>query len=158
MKNDLALLDHLVKLLDWEDAHVAFDRAAKDFPVALRGKRPRQLPYSGWELLEHVRITQADIVDFSENPAYQHREWPAAYWPDSAAPPGARSWSTALKALREDRERFIAILQRNSKRLLEPIPHGTGQTLFREALLLADHTAYHTGQMIVVRRLLGCWE
>lgn len=154
------LRKQLVSLLNGGQAHATFDAAVKDFPAELRGKVPPNLPYSAWQLLEHMRITQRDILNFSAPPTggYHPLEWPDAYWPESPEPPTAHSWDQAVFAIRKDRELFEALIQRPEADLFKPFLWGDGQTLLREALLIADHTAYHLGELIVLRRLLGAWH
>jgi len=149
---------HLGRILAWEDAHVGYDKAVHGIPVALRGKRPAKLPYSAWQLIEHLRITQKDILDFCRDSNYQERKWPDDYWPASAAPPSAKSWADSIRRFREDREALQQLAADPDIELTARIPHGSGQTYLRELLLVADHTAYHVGQLVLVRRLLGSWK
>ena len=151
------LRDHLRKLLAWGDAHADFNRAVNGIPVALRGKVPRGLPYSPWQILEHIRLAQADILDFCVNADYKEREWPEDYWPKSPKPPSARAWNESIRKYKEDREALQALATDPSIDLGATIPHGSGQTYLRELLLTADHTSHHLGELIVVRRLLGAW-
>jgi uncharacterized damage-inducible protein DinB len=151
------LRDHLAKLLAWEDAHVGFDDVVKGVSAKSRGLRPSGLPYSLWELLEHLRLAQADILEFCVNPAYQDHAWPQDYWPPTPAPPDGKAWSASLAAVKADRKALLDLLKDPHLDLFATIPHGTGQTYLREFLLVADHNAFHLGQMIVVRRLLGLW-
>ena len=156
--NDAALRAHLRKLLAWGDAHVDYDRAVAGLAPELRGQRPGGLPYSPWELLEHLRITQHDILDFSRNPQYAELSWPEDYWPQSAAPPDAHAWDVSIAAFHADREALQALADDPAVDLFARIPHGQGQTYLRELLLVADHNAYHVGQLVLVRRLLGAWD
>ncbi|MFL5385599.1 MAG: DinB family protein [Longimicrobiaceae bacterium] len=156
--SDGALREHLRKLLAWGDAHVDFDRAVAGLAPELRGVRPEGLPYSSWELLEHLRITQHDILEFSRNPEYAELSWPEDYWPDSPAPPDAGAWDRSVAAFRADREALQAMAADAQTDLFARIPHGQGQTYLREILLAADHAAYHVGQLVLVRRLLGAWD
>ena len=151
------LREHLARLLEWEDAHANFSFAVADLPKGLRGKQPSGLPYSPWQLLEHLRITQHDILDFCVNPNYQEMEWPKDYWPPSAEPPSAEAWNESILAFERDRSALQALSRDPAVSLDATIPHGQGQTYLRELLLAADHTAYHIGELIVVRRLLGAW-
>jgi hypothetical protein len=151
------LRDHVAKLLGWQEAHVGFDKAVADLAVPLRGRVPHGLPYSPWQLVEHLRIAQHDILDFCRNPAYRELSWPDDYWPRSPAPPSGSAWDDSVRQFREDRAAFQRLARDPAIDLAAPIPHGTGQTYLRELLLAADHTAYHVGQLIVVRRLLGAW-
>lgn len=156
--SDGALREHLRKLLAWADAHVDFDRAVAGLAPELRGVRPGGLPYSAWELLEHLRITQEDILDFSRNPQYRELSWPEDYWPATPAPPDDAAWDRSVAAYRADREALQAIAADPATDLFAPIPHGQGQSYLREILLAADHAAYHVGQLVLVRRLLGAWD
>jgi hypothetical protein len=151
------LRDHVAKLLGWQEAHAGFDKAVADLPESLRGRVPQGLPYSPWQLVEHMRITQHDILDFCRNPAYQEVSWPDDYWPGSPTPPSAAAWDETLRRFREDRAALQRLARDPAIDLAARIPHGTGQTYLRELLLAADHTAYHVGELIVVRRLLGAW-
>jgi hypothetical protein len=154
---DATLRDPVARLLDWGEAHATFDTAVAGLPEPLRGRAPDGLPYSPWQLVEHLRITQHDLLDFCINPEYRELEWPNDYWPPSPAPPSAKAWDESVRRFRDD----LAALQRLARDptvdLAARIPHGTGQTYLRELLLAADHAAYHIGELIVVRRLLGAW-
>lgn len=151
------LREHLARVLAWEDAHVDFSAAVAKLPASLRGVRPADLPYSPWRLVEHLRITQHDILDFCRNPAYRQPAWPDDYWPPSDAPPSADAWTESVRAFERDRTALQALARDPDLDLLATIPHGEGQTYLRELLLAADHAAYHVGELIVVRRLLGSW-
>ena len=153
-----AIRDHLAHALDWGEAHTTFEGAVADLPPDLRGRAPAGLPYSPWQLLEHLRITQHDILDFCRNPNYHELDWPGDYWPTSAAPPSAKAWDESLRRYREDRAALQALARNPAIELTAPIPHGTGQTYLRELLLAADHASYHLGELIVVRRLLVAWK
>ncbi len=153
-----AIRDHLARVLEWGEAHATFEAAVADLPADLRGRTPAGLPYSPWQLVEHLRITQHDILDFCRNPSYQELDWPDEYWPTSAAPPSAKAWDESLRRYREDRAALQALARDPAVELTARIPHGTGQTYLRELLLAADHAAYHLGELIVVRRLLGAWK
>ncbi|MCC3160620.1 DinB family protein [Hymenobacter sp. 15J16-1T3B] len=150
------LVKELTALLEQGQAHVTFEEATADVPAALLNQRPDGLPYSLWELAEHVRIAQWDILEFSRDARHESPQWPEGYWPADHA--DAARWQATLQQIKEDRTQFLALLQDPAHDLLAPLPHGTGQTLLREALLIADHTAYHTGQIILVRRLLNDWD
>jgi uncharacterized damage-inducible protein DinB len=154
---DAALRDHLLRLLDWRDAHAGFDAAVDGLPGELRGVQPEGLPYSAWQMLEHLRLTQRDILDFCRNPDYAEPAWPDDYWPASAAPPTDAAWDESIRAFRADRDALKALATDGAVDLFAKIPHGTGQTYLRELLLASDHTAYHVGQLVVLRRLLGAW-
>ena len=153
-----AIRRQLAAILEWKDAHVDFDTAVAGIPVDLRGTRPPGLPYSAWELLEHLRITQHDILDFCRNPDYEEREWPADYWPASPAPSGEAEWDESIRRYRRDRQELQQMATDSAVDLVATIPHGNGQTCLRELLLVADHTSYHVGELVLVRRLLGIWR
>ena len=154
------LIPQLTALLNGGQAHADFEAAVADFPEALRGTVPDKLPYSAWQLIEHLRIAQHDILNFSAPPTggYHGLEWPKDYWPESPTPPAAASWDQTLAAIRQDRESFEALLSRPEADLVKPFRWGDGQNLLREALLIADHTSYHLGELVVLRRLLGIWH
>lgn len=153
-----ALRDQLQKILDWQDAHANFDAAVKDFPARMQGARPEGFPHSGWQLLEHMRLTQEDILDFCRNPDYEERKWPDEYWPKTPEPPSPKSWQESVAAYERDRDDFKKLTVDPNLDLFATIPHGTGQTYLREILLVADHTSYHVGQLIMLRKQLGVWE
>jgi hypothetical protein len=144
-------------MLDWEDAHAGFDRVVAGLPGELQGQVPCGLPYSPWQLLEHIRLTQRDILEFCRNPDYEELEWPDDYWPKSPAPPSASAWVESVKAFRQDREALKRLALDPEVNLSATVPAGVGQTYLRELLLAADHTAYHLGELVVVRRALGAW-
>ena len=151
----------LAELVNGGQAHATFDEAAKDFPAELRGVAPAGLPYSGWQIVEHMRIAQHDILCFSDNAdgSYKELKWPDDYWPKDAKPPHPEAWDETLAKIRADRDAFDALLYSASdEQLVEAFPWGETQNLLREALLIADHNAYHTGELIVIRRLLGVWK
>jgi len=156
--SDSAFREHVSKLLAWGDAHADFDRAVRDLAPELRGRRPEGLPYSPWELLEHLRLAQHDILDFTVNPDYAELRWPEDYWPASPEPPSATAWDESVALVRADVAALQAIAADTRVDLLAKIPHGEGRTYLRELLLAADHNAYHIGQLVLVRRLLGAWE
>jgi hypothetical protein len=151
----------LLKMLDGSQAHATFEQAVNNFPEKLRGVVPEGLPYSAWQILEHIRIAQRDIVEFSDNHdgKYKPMKWPEAYWPKVAEPSSADAWDAAVEAVLEDRKRFEALIETaTDEQLVAPFAWGEGQTLFREALLIVDHAGYHVGELIVLRRLLGAWK
>jgi len=156
--SDKALREQLHKMLASEDAHVGFERAIGDLPAELRGKVPAGAPYSAWQLLEHLRLAQHDILDFCRNPKYAEMKWPDDYWPKSAAPSSATQWDESVSRFLEDRKAFQDLAADTKIDLFAKIPHGQGQTYLREILLAADHAAYHIGELVVVRRLLGAWK
>jgi hypothetical protein len=147
----------LARLLDWRDAHADFDAAVDGLTPALRGVRPTAWPHSPWELVEHMRITQRDILDFCVDPGYVELEWPDDYWPPSAEPPSADAWAESIAGYRRDRDALRRLAADPAVDLFAPVPAGTGQTYVRELLLVADHTAYHVGQLVAARRALGAW-
>lgn len=156
MDTDRMLREHIVKLLRGGSAHATFEQAMAGFPPEQINEKPQHLPYSAWELLEHLRIAQWDILEFMVNPHYQEPTWPADYWP---AEPGSReAWQRSLEAFGDDLETICALALDPKTDLYAKIPHGSGQTYLREFLLVADHNAYHLGQMVMLRRLLGAWE
>lgn len=146
------------ELLAWESAHVGFDRAVAGVPPELRGVAPPGLPYSPWQLLEHLRLAQRDILDFCRDPDYREPKWPDDYWPRSAAPPSPDAWEESVAAFRRDRAELERLAADPDLDLLARIPHGGDATYLRELLLVADHNAYHVGQLVAVRRLLGIWS
>jgi hypothetical protein len=156
---DHVLREHLVALLKGGQAHADIDTALKGFPVDKAGDRPAGLPYSAWQLLEHMRISVADILDFSTNPEYEEMSFPDDYWPKDAKPPSPEAWSRSVKALHADFAQFEKQIRDPASNLYAAIPWAKeGQTLLREVLLAADHTSYHLGEFIVLRRLLGAWK
>jgi len=157
-KTSDALRQHLLDLLRGGHAHLDFERAVKDFPSQLRGKKPKDAPYTAWQLLEHLRIAQWDILEFSRNPKHVSPSWPDGYWPKTEAPPSAASWNNSVRSFRADLKAMIRLVANEKSDLFARIPHGEGQTLLREALLVADHNAYHIGQLVLLRRLLGAWK
>ncbi|HUJ81768.1 MAG TPA: DinB family protein [Candidatus Acidoferrales bacterium] len=151
------LRDHLGRALSWHEAHVDWKKAVAGIPAKDQGKRPKGAERSPWELLEHMRLATWDILAFSRDPKHVSPDWPAGYWPKKPAPPNAGAWEKSVKALEHDLEEMRKLVNDPKTDLLAPIPGGTGQTILREALLIADHNAYHLGQLVFVRRLLGCW-
>ncbi|MEQ1474205.1 MAG: DinB family protein [Candidatus Acidiferrum sp.] len=153
-----SLRQHLIKQLDNSDAHASFDDAVKDMPAAQQGLKPEGAQHTPWEELEHLRIAQWDLFEFAMNPKHKSPEFPAGYWPSSPKPPNEKSWENSVKAVRADREKFQEFLNADSTDLFAKIPHGDGQTALRQALVVVDHNAYHIGQLILLRRLLGVWN
>ena len=156
--HDASLREHLLDLLTGSNAHADFEAAIKGLPAELRGKRPKGADHSAWELLEHLRIAQADILEFSRDAQHKSPDWPSGYWPATPAPPDEKAWEKSVQAFRKDLKSFCALISDPAADLYVKIPHGDGQTLLREALLIADHNAYHVGQIILVRQLLGAWK
>ncbi len=159
MKNDsdASLRRHLLELLKGGNAHVRFEEAIAGIPAKLRGRKPAGLPHSPWMLLEHMRIAQWDILEFSRNRKHVSPDWPKGYWPGSATPPNQSAWNASIKAFGKDLKAMQNLVANPKTGLHTPIPWGEGQTILREALLLADHNAYHVAQLVDVRRLLGAW-
>ncbi len=158
MPDDTRLREHLVHLLDWRDAHRSFDEVLGDWPAPLRGVKPTGAAHTAWELLEHLRLAQADILEFCRNPRYVEPPFPEGYWPQEAAPPAPSAWDASLARFRADLEALKGLVRDPNLDLYAPIPHGQGQTYLREILLVADHNAYHLGQLVLLRRLLGAWR
>jgi hypothetical protein len=155
---DQSLRSELVFLLEGGNAHVKFEDAIANFPLKLRGQKPAGLPYSAWGLLEHMRLAQADMLEFSRNPNYESPKWPGDYWPASNAPPSDPAWEKSIKDFRSDLRQMLKLVSDPKSDLYSPFPWGDGQNLLREALQIADHNAYHLGALLVVRRLLGAWK
>jgi hypothetical protein len=158
MATDKSLREHVVNLLKGGGAHVSFDDAVKDLPADLRGKRPKGADHSPWEILEHLRIALWDILEFSRDPKHVSPEFPSGYWPKTQAPPDANAWDKSVHAFRADAKALADLVADDSTDLLARLPHGDGQTVLREALVAADHNAYHLGELVLVRRLLGAWS
>jgi hypothetical protein len=158
MENDRALRDHLIKLIKGGEAHADFDRAIKNFPRELRSRTKPGVEHSAWQLLEHMRIAQWDILEFSRNPLHKSPDWPRGYWPDSDAPPTFKAWDESVKAFLADREAMCALVGDEKTDLFAKLLNGDGQTLLREAMLVADHNAYHLGQLVMLRKMLGLWK
>jgi len=156
MNPEDALRDHVLFLLRGGDAHADFEKTIADFPADLAGAKATGLAFTPWQLLEHLRIAQWDIIEFSRNPDHVSPEFPDGYWPASSTPPDATAWQECVNAFRADL-RAMQDLVGESADLLAPIPHGEGQTLLREALLAADHNAYHLGQLVMIRRAFDAW-
>ena len=157
MPSDPGSRDLLARSLGWSDAHVSFDDVVRDLPAHLRGARAPGLPHSPWELLEHIRIAQRDILDFAVADEYHHAEWPSGYWPPSPEPPTAGAWDESVSAVKSDRESLMRLARDPGVDLGAVAKHGTDQTILREVLLVLDHSAYHLGQLVLVRRALGAW-
>ena len=158
MPDDSALRQHLLDLLRGGNAHTSFDDAIDGFPPELAGVRPEGSPHSAWELLEHLRIALEDILRFSQSADHVSPPWPKGYWPGSPAPARDGQWQETVAAIRSDLAEFESMLGDPAQDLFRKFPWGEGQTLLREALLIADHNAYHVGQLVLIRRLLGAWE
>jgi hypothetical protein len=146
----------LARILDWGEAHIKFDDAVKDFPVALRGVRPAGAPHSAWELLEHIRIAQWDILEFTKDArGHVSPDWPSGYWPASPEPPSPEAWDASVEQVRSEMRAFSDLVRDPSFDLYARIEGGDGQTVLREILLAADHNSYHLGQLVLVRKIAG---
>jgi len=157
MPNDRDLRKQLIELMQGGHAHATFDKTVEGFPMPLAGTRPPSLPHSAWELLEHMRITQHDILRFSQSADYVSPPWPQGYWPAKAAPESQGEWDESVRLFRSDRASMEKMVLDPGRDLYAPFSWGEGQSLLREALLVADHTSYHLGQLLLVRRALGAW-
>ena len=150
--------DQIISLLRGGNAHVTFEDAIKNLSPKLRGVVPDGGEHSAWELLEHMRLAQSDILEFSRDPKHESPEWPKGYWPKTSKPPSDAAWKKSIAAIKQDREAMIKLVSNPKTDLYARIPHGTGQNILREALLIADHNAYHLGQIVLLERLLGAWK
>jgi DinB superfamily len=160
MTNDheQSLRKHLLELLAGGGAHAKFDDVIKGLPPKLRGAKPPKFPHTAWMLLEHLRLAQRDILEFSRNPKHVSPPWPSGYWPKTEAPPSAAAWNKSVKQFRRDLKAMQALVTNRKTDLFARIPWGDGQTILREALLVADHNSHHLGQLLDLRRLLGTWK
>lgn len=152
------IISELSNLILKGNAHASFEEAVKDIPLNKLTEIPEHLPYNLWQLTEHIRIAQWDIVEFCMNPNHKSPEWPDEYWVSALENPDKNQWTNTLEQVKTDRDRFLAWIKTPSVNLYQPLAHGTGQNIFREALLIVDHTAYHVGEIILLRRLLQIWE
>jgi hypothetical protein len=150
--------DQVISLLRGGNAHVTFEEAVERIPPKLRGVKPEGAEHTAWQLLEHMRIAQSDILEFSRNPKHVSPGWPEGYWPKTAKPPSDAAWKKSIAAIKKDRDAMVKLINNPKTDLYEKISHGTGQNILREALLIADHNAYHLGQLVLLERLLGAWE
>jgi hypothetical protein len=153
-----ALRDHVLALLEAKGAHAPFEDVVAEWPSHLQGAKPAGLPYTAWQVLEHMRIAQWDILEFSRNAKHVSPDFPDGYWPASDEPVAVDDWEKSIQAFTADLVQMKALVDDPSADLFKPFAHGSGQTLLREALLVADHNAYHLGQLVILRRLLGTWE
>jgi len=151
----VSLRKHLAEMLRMKGAHLNLEEALADFPADKRGAKPARAPHTAWQLLEHMRIAQEDILDFSRNPKYKEKKWPDDYWPATEAPPSDAAWNKSVKQFEKDLAEMQELIADTKHDLLSKIPHGSGQTLLREALLVADHNSYHLGQIVFLRKTLG---
>ena len=153
-----SLRQHLLYLLGGGGAHAKFNAVIKGLEPSLRGAKPAKFPHSPWMLLEHMRLAQWDILEFSRNPKYVAPQWPVGYWPKTEAPPKAAAWNKSVQQFRRDLKAMQTLVANRKTDLFARIPWGDGHTILREALLMADHNAYHLGQLVDVRRILGNWK
>ncbi len=158
MEPEKRLRQQLAKFIDWHEAHADLAAAVDDFPAELRGRVPAGMPHSAWQLLEHMRIAVWDIVEFCRDTRHQSPAWPEGYWPKTAAPPSEEAWEQSVKAIRANIDAMRKLIEAPKQDLFAPLPGGSGQTLLREALLAADHNAYHLGQLVLVRKALQTWK
>jgi len=158
MERDRELREHLLELLAGGHAHLDFEKAIAGLPIKLQGAKPPGLPHTPWRLLEHMRIAQWDILRFSVDPTHVSPDFPDGYWPVGDAPPDADAWDRSVASFRADLQAVKDLVANPETDLFNAIPHGQGQTILREVLLVADHNAYHLGQLVTVRRLLGAWD
>ncbi len=157
MSDDKAIRDHVLKLLKGRQGHVDFETVLANLPQEFQGKKPEGAPHTPWQLLEHMRIAQWDILEFSRDPEHVSPKFPEGYWPESGAPPDEGAWQMSVASFGADLQAMADLVADSSTDLYARIPHGTGQTILRNALLVADHSAYHLGQLVLLRRLLGVW-
>jgi hypothetical protein len=155
--DDSALREQLIEMLHGGHAHATFDQAVRSFPAEQAGAKPNGTPHSAWELLEHMRLAQEDILRFSQSAAHVSPKWPEGYWPAGVSPSNPGDWAESVRRFRDERAEFEAMLRDPANDLHRRFPWGDGQTLLREALVLAQHNSYHLGQLVIVRRLLGTW-
>ncbi len=156
-RHDKALRQHLLYLLRGGGAHLDFEKAIASLSPELRGVKPAGIPFTAWRLLEHLRISQWDILEFSRDPKHVSPKWPEGYWPEGDAPPNEAAWGRSVKSFRAGLQAMQKLVADSGIDLFARIPQGEGQTILREALLVADHNAYHLGQIVLLRRLLGAW-
>jgi hypothetical protein len=153
--SDKALREHLVKLLTGSEAHADFDSAVGDWPVQLTGAKVANFPHTAWMLLEHLRLAQWDILEFSRNPNHKSPPWPEGYWPKAEAPANEKEWADSVAEFKRDLKAMERLVSNSKNDLYAKLPWGDGQTLLREALLVADHNAYHLGQLVMLRKCMG---
>jgi DinB superfamily len=155
---DQSLRDHLLYLLSGEGAHAKFEDVIDEFPEQLHGEKVKNFPHTAWMLLEHLRIAQWDILEFSRNAKHKSPDFPSGYWPKEETPPSAAAWDKSVRGFRSDLKAMQELVANPKSDLHAPFPWGGGQTLLREAMLVADHNSYHLGQLVTLRRMLGAWK
>jgi len=151
------LRKELIFQLNGGHAHAPLEKIVEKFPAKQQGIVPEGLPYSAWQLLEHIRLAQLDMLEFCTSKDYREKKWPEDYWPKSPEPPNSRAWDSSVRNIKTDREQFIKLISNPKADLFAPLAWGNGQTLFHETCLIIDHNAYHLGEIVTVRRLLGNW-
>ena len=156
--NNKDIIDNLIHLIEKGNAHASLDNALQNMPYSILGKSPENLPYSIWQLAEHIRIAQWDILEFSKSAKHVSPKWPDEYWPKEAKPSSEAMWKKSVDAIKADRQEFIDLIKNAGDDLYKPFEYGDGQSLLKEGLVLADHNSYHTGEIIIIRRLLGAWK
>ena len=156
--SDQAVREHVLYLLKGGGAHLGFEQAIADLPESLRGAKVEGLTHTAWRLVEHMRICQWDILEFSRNPQHVSPDFPSGYWPDGDAPPESKAWDESVEGFRNDLQAMVNLVDNPETDLLAPIPMSDGKTILREALLVSDHNAYHLGQLVSLRRCLGAWD
>ena len=156
--NEKVLVKNLIDLIEKENAHASLAAALKDIPFKLLGEKIHGLPYSIWQLAEHIRIAQWDIMEFSKSAKHKSPDWPDDYWPKEVAPASEKEWEKCIEQIKKDRKEFVELLNNAGDDLYKPFEHGDGQSLLKEALVIADHNSYHTGEIIMLRRLLNAWK
>ena len=157
MEAETQARNQLIRLIDGKEAYIPFEDAIDRIPHGLRGIIPDKMPYSIWHLVEHIRIAQHDILQYSKKPSYESPPWPEGFWPESKSPHNEKEWENSLKSIKDEREEMCKLIEKAPESIFKPFSNGSGHTLFRQAILIAEHTAYHTGQIVVLRRLLGIW-
>jgi hypothetical protein len=158
MDIDASVRQHVLSLLRGGNAHIRPEDVLNNFPEELTGRKIQNAPHTAWQLLEHLRIAQWDILEFSRDSKHTSPDYPSGYWPSTEAPPDRRAWNASVRAFMKDLKAMDELVENPATDLYSPIPHGEGQTILREALLIADHNAYHIGQLVLLRRLLGAWK
>jgi hypothetical protein len=158
MNNDVLVKEQLTRLIKKSHAHATLEKALEGLPAEYRGVVPDGLPYSIWQLVEHIRFCLWDILEFCKSAEHVSPSWPDGYWVKSATPASDKEWDDSLKQLHTDTNNFIELLNSKDADIHKPIPWGDGQTLLREAIVIIDHNGYHTAEIILIRRLLGIWK
>jgi hypothetical protein len=158
MNDQNILRIQLLEYLEGDHAHKTLDEAVKDFPAKMINSKPENVPYTFWQLLEHIRVSQHDILLFIHDTDYKYMDWPKDYWPGTGRKADKVAWDKTILDYRQDLKSLKKIIKNPKADLLAHIPHGEGQTIFHEAVLVIDHTAYHVGEFILMRRIMGIWK